>query len=955
MLLGRMQGPTVMQSIPTTTPIFLPEFDPDNGDYSAKSWCRTVDVCLAERPIQGSELIMALSRALKGGASAWLSQVNYAGMNWKEFREIFLAQYDTVETPAGAMMRINAGKPREGECMSSYANRVLAAFTNLYASMSMEQIVVASTLKHCVQLDPRLQRLAFTANIITRASLQKELMAFDFRKRPATTDGRDSKSSDSKKSRSVLTCFTCGKIGHKAADCCRRQGAMKVLGPKPGTSESNRKPPKKPVTCFKCGEDGHIAPQCKKEDGKTHPRTFTERRINLCSIAPITAKLTESDIVGSDKELLIELLNKFSESFVIGTPMGRVNSGELQIRLMDPNRTVQRRPYRLSPDERQIVRDKIDELLSAGIIRHSCSPFASPIILVSKKDGSDRLCVDYRELNSNTVPDRYPLPLISDQIQRLSGSQYFTTLDMASGFHQIPIHKDSIEKTAFVTPDGQYEYLSMPFGLRNAPSVFQRAINQALSGLVNTFVVCYLDDIMIPAESIQQSLERLQLVLERLKLAGFSLNLNKCAFLKSRVEYLGFEVTAGKIRPNPRKIKALTESSRPSTVTQLRQFIGLASYFRQFIPKFSQVISLLYKLTTGKGKIEWKPQHEKIRQDIIGKLTNEPIKLMTNRLMIQKKISFIIDSGATDHVVKDIEVFKTLSTLDKPIKISVAKKGEAISATKIGTIDVTTNLGATGVLENVLYAPEATTNLLSVRRIQQSGMTIIFGESGGVMVKKGERFKTDEIKIRENQESEANDSSKKIEARNDSHEAVELNNEKSWQESLEDVQLALNCTMNRITKHSPLELPIGKVARPISLSVINDEDEELDLSDIREQATQAIDQNAVQDKTRFDSSKAKIIKFSVGNYVLIENHERNQTKLDAKFRGPYKIIEVLPNDRYRLKPVNGNRILKYAHERLRLMPDSSVPMELDMCNHCSDVELAECASVGDDNSEERNM
>ncbi|XP_076660331.1 uncharacterized protein LOC143364016 [Halictus rubicundus] len=297
MLLGRMQGPIVNQPTHATTRIFLPEFDPDKEDYSAKAWCRTVDVCLAERPIQGSELVMALSRALKGGASAWMSQVNYAGMNWSEFRKMFLAQYDTFETPVGAMMRINGGKPREGESMPSYSNRVLASFTNLYASMSTEQIAIASTLAHCVQIDPRLQRVAFTTNIDTRASLQKELMAFGFRKRPVTTDGREPKSTDSKKPKSVVTCLTCGKEGHKATDCHRRQGATRLPGPKPGTSGSNRGPPKKPVTCFKCGEDGHIAPQCKKEDGRPHPRIPMERQINLCSIAPVTAELAESDDV----------------------------------------------------------------------------------------------------------------------------------------------------------------------------------------------------------------------------------------------------------------------------------------------------------------------------------------------------------------------------------------------------------------------------------------------------------------------------------------------------------------------------------------------------------------------------------------------------------------------------------------------------------------------------------
>lgn len=131
-----------------------------------------------------------------------------------------------------------------------------------------------------------------------------------------------------------------------------------------------------------------------------------------------------------------------------------MTTGELEIRLMDANKTVMRRPYRLSSEEKTLVRGKIQELLANGVIRPSCSPFASPMLLVKMKNGDDRLCVDYRELNANTIADKYPLPLISDQINRLRGSKFFSSLDMASEFYQVPIHSDSIERTAFVTPDG---------------------------------------------------------------------------------------------------------------------------------------------------------------------------------------------------------------------------------------------------------------------------------------------------------------------------------------------------------------------------------------------------------------------------------------------------------------------------------------------------------------------
>ncbi|KAL0821689.1 hypothetical protein ABMA28_005121 [Loxostege sticticalis] len=213
------------------------------------------------------------------------------------------------------------------------------------------------------------------------------------------------------------------------------------------------------------------------------------------------------------------LLNKYEHLFIRGYPKTRVNTGELEIRLKNPDKYVERRPYRLSPVEREKVRCIISELLEHGIIRESKSPYSSPIILVKKKNGDDRLCVDFRELNANTLRDHYPLPLISDQIDQLADGQFFTTFDMAAGFHQIPIAESSIEKTAFVTPDGLYEYLTMPFGLSNACSVYQRCINRALLPLLGTVAQVYVDDVLSKLMIKNYETEQWQTTLEELQLA----------------------------------------------------------------------------------------------------------------------------------------------------------------------------------------------------------------------------------------------------------------------------------------------------------------------------------------------------------------------------------------------------------------------------------------------------
>ncbi|CAH2109085.1 unnamed protein product [Euphydryas editha] len=195
---------------------------------------------------------------------------------------------------------------------------------------------------------------------------------------------------------------------------------------------------------------------------------------------------------------------------------------------------------------------------------------------------------------------------------------------MAAGFHQIPVHLNSVQKTAFVTNEGQYEYLAMPFGLRNAPSVFQRCITKALSHLKKKPLI-YIDDALAYSVDISAGLQRLDEVLAALSEAGFSLNLKKCKFMKKKIDYLGYSVQSGEVRPNSRKIQALMDAPEPKSATNVRQFLGLASYFRKFIPGFTCIVGPLYPLTKLKGRITWTPEHEKIRKRLIDILKSEPV------------------------------------------------------------------------------------------------------------------------------------------------------------------------------------------------------------------------------------------------------------------------------------------------------------------------------------------
>jgi hypothetical protein len=235
------------------------------------------------------------------------------------------------------------------------------------------------------------------------------------------------------------------------------------------------------------------------------------------------------------------------------------------------------------------------------------------------------MCVDYRELNSHTIKDRYPLPLIDDQLDRLGKGKFFTSLDLASGFHQIPISDESIEKTGFITPDGHYDSLRMPFGLANAPAVFQRALLNALGALKHSIAVVYLDDILIPSATVGEGLEFLQLILEALKVAGFPLNISKCKFLQSSVKYLGREISSEGIRPDADKVRALVSSPTPTNPKQVRQFMGLAGYFRKFVPNFASATSCITKLTKLDEPFRWGAEQDKAREYVVTHLTSRPL------------------------------------------------------------------------------------------------------------------------------------------------------------------------------------------------------------------------------------------------------------------------------------------------------------------------------------------
>lgn len=338
-----------------------------------------------------------------------------------------------------------------------------------------------------------------------------------------------------------------------------------------------------------------------------------------------------------------EFLNRWKYIFSSGlTDLGCSSVVEHKIELSDP--TPFKEPYRrIPPGMFEEVREHIKEMLKAGAIRPSHSPFSSNIVLVRKKDGSLRFCIDFRRLNKNTVKDAYALPRIDETIDCLAGSRYFSKLDLRSGYWQVPLRESDKPKTAFtVGPLGFYECERMAFGLTNAPATFQRLMERCMGELNLKDCLIYLDDVIIFSDTIQTHFQRLEAVFTRLEQYGLKLKGSKCEFFQLEVKYLGHVVSADGVRTDPDKISVLKDWPVPRSIKDLRSFLGFAGYYRRFVEGFSQIAKPLNSLLIGhptnkkcksnKAATSWSwgPEQQKAFETIIEKLTSAPVLTYAN-------------------------------------------------------------------------------------------------------------------------------------------------------------------------------------------------------------------------------------------------------------------------------------------------------------------------------------
>lgn len=327
----------------------------------------------------------------------------------------------------------------------------------------------------------------------------------------------------------------------------------------------------------------------------------------------------------SERAKLIALLAEFQDCFSTSSGVRQTTIAKHRIITDDAAHPVRQSPYRVSFKEREVIQNQVQEMLADDIIQPSHSPWAAPVVLVKKKDGTLRFCVDYRRLNNVTKKDVYPLPRIDDALDHLRHARYFSSIDLKSGYWQIEVDERDREKTAFITPDGLYEFKVMPFGLCTAPATFQRVMDTVLAGLKWQTCLVYLDDVVIFSSTFSDHLLRLRAVLQAIRSAGLTLKPTKCKFAYDELKFLGHVVSSAGVRPDPDKTAAVASFPTPSDKNAVRRFLGLCAYYRRFVPNFSHVAAPLTHLTKENVAFQWSDEQQRAFDRLKQSLQTSPV------------------------------------------------------------------------------------------------------------------------------------------------------------------------------------------------------------------------------------------------------------------------------------------------------------------------------------------
>ena len=337
------------------------------------------------------------------------------------------------------------------------------------------------------------------------------------------------------------------------------------------------------------------------------------------------------------------LLDEFQDVYSRGAnDLGKTSKVYHKIPTGDA-RPIKQGARRLPYHQRREVETNLDAMVKNGVVTSSTSPWSSPIVLVKKKDGITRFCVDYRKLNDVTRKDAYPLPRIDETLDALGGAAYFSTMDLASGYWQVEVDPSDRDKTAF---KGLFEFRVMPFGLTGAPNTFQRLMDSVLSGLQFETCLVYLDDIIVFSSTFDEHIARPRQVLSRLRESGLKVKPSKCHLLRERVPFLGHIISREGVATDPGKVQAVTSWPIPTSKSEVWSFLGLVSYYRRYIKNFAKIAAPLYKLSTSgkENTFVWSLDCESAFEGLKGPLVKAPILVYSRRFDLE----FVLDTDASD-------------------------------------------------------------------------------------------------------------------------------------------------------------------------------------------------------------------------------------------------------------------------------------------------------------------
>ena len=367
-----------------------------------------------------------------------------------------------------------------------------------------------------------------------------------------------------------------------------------------------------------------------------------QQRPNMDIIKELWQRSSEG-LTADQSQRLWQLLEQFPDVFAAS--VAECTRTDLVQHSIDTGESapIRLRPHRLPLVKRQIARDKIREMAAAGVIEPSCSPWAAPAVLVRKKDGDWRFCVDYRRLNAVTKVDSYPLPRMDDALDWVAESSWFSSLDLRSGYWQVALAPEAKEKTAFTIGEGLWHFNVMAFGLCNSPATFERLMERVLREFPRTKCVVYMDDVLVHAPDFDGALETLRQVFTTLRAARLKLHPRKCKLLQRSVPFLGHVVSNEGVATDPAKVEAVRRWPIPKDVEQLRSFLGLASYYRRFIKGFADIAAPLHQLTAKGVPFQWSAVQEEAFQRLREALVTSPILALPKR-----EGRFTVDTDASN-------------------------------------------------------------------------------------------------------------------------------------------------------------------------------------------------------------------------------------------------------------------------------------------------------------------